>query len=225
MPETTQSVTVSIGADGTGWATITGHAPEDVSVTAQPASGTASVEPVDGQPTTTCIKVVNAQPSSPVSVGVTIREHAADSAQVKCPVCGFEFVPGSAHPTDEKAAAAAEQAAEAELAPDAQPEPAQPAEPAPAAAGDAAASPTAGTDAAAEPAGEQGAPPVEQAPVESDAAPQAAGTVPSESAGTAEQAGSPSEETAAGDSQHAESGAATEQQPADAAGAEAEPQS
>jgi len=66
-------LSVTIGADGTGWAQVSA-APDTVTITAQPSAGTASTTPVEGQPELTCVTVVNAPPNTRAIVGLSIAE-------------------------------------------------------------------------------------------------------------------------------------------------------
>lgn len=72
---TTEDVTVSIGESGEGGTTIA-HALASVSIAAQPSSGTATVEPVEGQPDQAYIKVVNASPSTQQVVSISVTPAA-----------------------------------------------------------------------------------------------------------------------------------------------------
>jgi hypothetical protein len=65
------SLTISVGTEGKGWSCVTIPI-QRLAITAQPQTGTASLEPVSGKPEETCVTVVNATPEASVVVTVDV---------------------------------------------------------------------------------------------------------------------------------------------------------
>lgn len=171
MP-TTESVTVSIGVDGTG-ATEIAHAPADCTIAQQPIAGTANIQPsslIEGR---TCVNVVNATaaasgtvsvevaiadpaPASPLPLDAQVGEHISGSNNVGETISGIvesrsldatgaiTLLVRQDEPSNQQVTLILQRVA---LEPEAASAAEQP-------AGDAAASSTAGTDVAAEPTGD-----------------------------------------------------------------------
>lgn len=200
--QTTETVSITIDADGNGWTQIP-HAPSEVSSpVVSEGTGTASLTPVEGQPDVTCINVVQSTPSSTVTVSVTVTQPAVVDASEDAQATseGEQPAPLASAVTDgEQAAQSAdaevdastqdvatrEEPNAAEQAHDEQLDQTAEVETQAAAAEQAEVEASHEHDFAAsdhEPAGQ------------SDAGPQNGGVKASEDAGTGDQAGSPSEE-------------------------------
>ena len=88
----TVAPTISLGVDGSG-ATEVAWPPTAVSISKQPASGTASLKAVADEPNATCVDVVYGPSNTSVTVELLITTKAETPAAVEAPEASVEQSP------------------------------------------------------------------------------------------------------------------------------------